>query len=287
MIWSPSPSPNVCFLFRRVLMSLLYVVGSTGRCEGRGSNYSRCAIVQELFERPDISTLLIFDCPLILLLSLPFHLPPLPPLFILDHAKVLLPVSVSFRPPHCRWLHYITQARMLTCPSYRPPCQDQKNCECGTRLLSSDPAPTLPSSDRVWGRLLTISLDIYRNAIGSSRNARRARSRAGGWSVASKLGTLYPSQGPSLYRKGRHALLAGEALSPPIVSEFQLALTKYIHPIPLPKRRKKKVRNGFLDYLGTIMLTACACSSGLAEVHCRATELQAVQEHRHREGLRV
>ena len=70
-----------------------------------------------------------------------------------------------------------------------------------------------PPFDRVRGCLLTIFSDIYRNAIGSSHNARLAKSPAGGWSVVSRLGTSYLSRGLNLYRRERHVLLAGEAVT--------------------------------------------------------------------------
>jgi hypothetical protein len=109
--------------------------------------------------------------------------------------------------------------------------------------------------------VLTTMLDIYRNAIGSFHNVRLARSRGEGWSVVSRPGMSYLSHGLNLYRKARHVLLAGEAVT--------LDHTGYsvsadpntyfrTNPIPLPSRRKKKVRErSILHHLRAVALTLC------------------------------
>ena len=88
-------------------------------------------------------------------------------------------------------------------------------------------------------------------------------------------------------------LLAGEAVALDHTGDFAGAdPNTYFctNPIPLPNRRKKKVRKrSTFHYLGTVPLTLCGSFffCNFTEVHCRTTELQTVQEHRDREGLRL
>jgi hypothetical protein len=92
----------------------------------------------------------------LLLLSLPFTPPPLPPLFILVNAQVVLPVSVSPCSPRCRWRTRTAEAGVLISPhsiSY----QDQENRESGTRLLHAFSFHTLSFQITYnWGCLLTV-----------------------------------------------------------------------------------------------------------------------------------
>ena len=135
--------------------------------------------------------------------------------------------------------------------------QDQENRECSTRLLRSL-SPHIPPFNHARGCLLT-SFHIHRNAIGSSHNVRLAKSPAAGWSVTSRLDTLYLSQGLNLYRRERHALLAGEA-DTPIISDIPPALTNHLFPhssnlVGKTDERKRFVKASILCYSGTVVLT--------------------------------